>query len=51
MGHGVDGKMNEETGILKKDFAKNVREVNRVLESMMSLKLEIEGVMHGECCQ
>ena len=31
--------------ILKKDYIKNVPEVNRILDRVVSMKLEIEGVL------
>uniref|UniRef100_A0A7N8XCY4 Endonuclease/exonuclease/phosphatase domain-containing protein n=1 Tax=Mastacembelus armatus TaxID=205130 RepID=A0A7N8XCY4_9TELE len=43
--HGVDGKRNGVGVILKEDFATNVLEVKRVSDRVMSLKLEVEGVM------
>uniref|UniRef100_A0A673K0B0 Craniofacial development protein 2-like n=1 Tax=Sinocyclocheilus rhinocerous TaxID=307959 RepID=A0A673K0B0_9TELE len=43
--HGVDRKRNGVGVILKEEFVKNVLEVKRVSDRLMSLKLEIEGVM------
>ena len=43
--HGVDGKRNGVGVILKEEFVGNVLEVKRVSDRVMSLKLEIEGVM------
>ncbi|KAF7649734.1 hypothetical protein LDENG_00136870, partial [Lucifuga dentata] len=43
--HGVDGKRNGVGVILKEEFVRNVLEVKRVSDRVMSLKLEIEGVM------
>lgn len=42
---GIDRKIHVEGVILKKDFFRNVLEVNRVSNRVMSLKLEIKGVM------
>ena len=41
--HGVDGRKNGV--ILKEDYAKSVVEVKRKSDKMMSVKMEIEGVM------
>ncbi|XP_051806753.1 uncharacterized protein LOC127534762 [Acanthochromis polyacanthus] len=43
--HGVDRKRNGVGVILKEEFVRNVLEVRRVSDRVMSLKLEIEGVM------
>ncbi len=43
--HGVDGKRNGVEVILKEEYVKSVLEVKRVSDRMMSVKLEIEGVM------
>uniref|UniRef100_A0A3B3I9A4 ribonuclease H n=1 Tax=Oryzias latipes TaxID=8090 RepID=A0A3B3I9A4_ORYLA len=43
--HGVDRKRNGVGVILKGEFVNSVLEVKRVSDRMMSLKLEIEGVM------
>ena len=43
--HGVDRKRNGVGVVLKEDYAKSVVEVKRVSDRVMSLKLEIEGVM------
>ena len=43
--HGVDGKRNGVGIILKGDITKRALEVKRVSDRMMSMKLEIEGVM------
>ncbi|XP_051793709.1 uncharacterized protein LOC127530597 [Acanthochromis polyacanthus] len=43
--HGVDRKRNGVGVILKEEFVRNVLEVKRVSDRVMSLKLEIEGVM------
>ncbi|KAF7640738.1 hypothetical protein LDENG_00018990, partial [Lucifuga dentata] len=43
--HGVDGKRNGVGVILKEEFVRNVLEVKRVSDRVMSLKLEIEGVI------
>ena len=43
--YGVDGKRNGVGVILKEEFVRNVLEVKRVSDRVMSLKLEIEGVI------
>ncbi len=43
--HGVDGKRNGVGVILKEEYVNSVLEVKRVSDRMMSVKLEIEGVM------
>ena len=43
--HGVDGKRNEVGVILKEGYVRKVLEVKRVSDRVMSLKLEIEGVL------
>ncbi|KAK3525556.1 hypothetical protein QTP86_034849 [Hemibagrus guttatus] len=43
--YGVDSKRNGVGVVLKEKFARNVLEVKRVSDRVMSLKLEIEGVM------
>ena len=43
--HGVDRKRNGVGVILKEELVRNVLEVKRVSDRVMSLKLEIEGVM------
>ncbi|KAK3535634.1 hypothetical protein QTP70_018436, partial [Hemibagrus guttatus] len=43
--HGVDSKRNGVGVVLKEEFVRNVLEVKRVSDRVMSLKLEIEGVM------
>ncbi|KAK3524437.1 hypothetical protein QTP70_028665, partial [Hemibagrus guttatus] len=43
--YGVDSKRNGVGVILKEEFVRNVLEVKRVSDKVMSLKLEIEGVM------
>ncbi|KAK2921479.1 hypothetical protein Q8A73_000964 [Channa argus] len=43
--HGSDRKRNGVRVILKEEFVKNVLEVKRVSDRLMSLKLEVEGVM------
>ncbi|KAK3534513.1 hypothetical protein QTP86_016589 [Hemibagrus guttatus] len=43
--YGVDSKRNGVGVILKEEFVRNVLEVKRVSDRVMSLKLEIEGVM------
>ncbi|KAK3519564.1 hypothetical protein QTP86_015307, partial [Hemibagrus guttatus] len=43
--YGVDSKRNGVGVVLKEDFVRNVLEVKRVSDRVMSLKLEIEGVM------
>ncbi len=43
--HGVDGKRNGIGVILKEEYVNSVLEVKRVSDRMMSVKLEIEGVM------
>ncbi|KAK3574932.1 hypothetical protein QTP86_019812 [Hemibagrus guttatus] len=43
--YGVDSKRNGVGVVLKEEFVRNVLEVKRVLDRVMSLKLEIEGVM------
>ncbi|KAK3531746.1 hypothetical protein QTP70_027292 [Hemibagrus guttatus] len=43
--YGVDSKRNGVGVVLKKEFVRNVLEVKRVSDRVMSLKLEIEGVM------
>ncbi|KAK3572040.1 hypothetical protein QTP86_022268, partial [Hemibagrus guttatus] len=42
---GVDSKRNGVGVVLKEEFVRNVLEVKRVSDRLMSLKLEIEGVM------
>ncbi|MCI4382162.1 hypothetical protein PGIGA_G00260620 [Pangasianodon gigas] len=42
---GVDSKRNGVGVVLKEEFGRNVLEVKRVSDRVMSLKLEIEGVM------
>ncbi|KAK3515254.1 hypothetical protein QTP70_013018 [Hemibagrus guttatus] len=43
--YGVDSKRNGIGVVLKEEFVRNVLEVERVSDRVMSLKLEIEGVM------
>ncbi|KAK3542720.1 hypothetical protein QTP70_000097 [Hemibagrus guttatus] len=43
--YGVDSKRNGVGVVLKEEFVRNVLEVKRVSDKVMSLKLEIEGVM------
>ncbi|KAK3510361.1 hypothetical protein QTP70_005658 [Hemibagrus guttatus] len=43
--YGVDSKRNGLGVVLKEEFVRNVLEVKRVSDRVMSLKLEIEGVM------
>ncbi|KAK3550865.1 hypothetical protein QTP70_006412 [Hemibagrus guttatus] len=43
--YGVDRKRNGVGVVLKEEFVRNVLEVKRVSDRVMSLKLEIEGVM------
>ncbi|KAK3568551.1 hypothetical protein QTP86_008749 [Hemibagrus guttatus] len=43
--YGVDSKRNVVGVVLKMEFVRNVLEVKRVSDRVMSLKLEIEGVM------
>ncbi|KAK3532052.1 hypothetical protein QTP86_003539 [Hemibagrus guttatus] len=43
--YGVDSKTNGVGVVLKEEFVRNVLEVKRVSDRVMSLKLEIEGVM------
>ncbi|KAK3548065.1 hypothetical protein QTP70_004495 [Hemibagrus guttatus] len=43
--YGVDSKRNGVGVVLKEEFGRNVLEVKRVSDKVMSLKLEIEGVM------
>ncbi|MCJ8736373.1 hypothetical protein PDJAM_G00257620 [Pangasius djambal] len=43
--YGVDSKRNGIGVVLKEEFVRNVLEVKRVSDRVMSLKLEIEGVM------
>ncbi|KAK3508080.1 hypothetical protein QTP70_012389 [Hemibagrus guttatus] len=43
--YGVDSKRNGVGVVLKEEFVRNVLEVKRVPDRVMSLKLEIEGVM------
>ncbi|KAK3555905.1 hypothetical protein QTP86_029782, partial [Hemibagrus guttatus] len=43
--YGVDSKGNGVGVVLKEEFVRNVLEVKRVSDRVMSLKLEIEGVM------
>ncbi|KAK3540508.1 hypothetical protein QTP70_032472, partial [Hemibagrus guttatus] len=43
--YGVDSKRNGVGVVLKEEFVRNVLEVKRVADRVMSLKLEIEGVM------
>ncbi|KAK3545651.1 hypothetical protein QTP70_009568 [Hemibagrus guttatus] len=43
--YGVDSKSNGVGVVLKEEFVRNVLEVKRVSDRVMSLKLEIEGVM------
>ncbi|KAK3550593.1 hypothetical protein QTP70_000682 [Hemibagrus guttatus] len=43
--NGVDSKRNGVGVVLKEEFVRNVLEVKRVSDGVMSLKLEIEGVM------
>ncbi|KAK3542768.1 hypothetical protein QTP70_002967 [Hemibagrus guttatus] len=43
--YGVDSKRNEVGVVLKEDFVRNFLEVKRVSDRVVSLKLEIEGVM------
>ncbi|KAK3538591.1 hypothetical protein QTP86_006976 [Hemibagrus guttatus] len=43
--YGVDSRRNGVGVVLKEEFVKNVLEVKRVSDRVMSLKLEIEGVM------
>ena len=43
--HSVDGRRNGVGFILKQDYAKSVLEVKKKSDRMMSVKMEIEGVM------
>ncbi|KAK3535463.1 hypothetical protein QTP70_016885, partial [Hemibagrus guttatus] len=43
--YGVDSKRNGVGVVLKEEFVRNVLEVKRVSDRVMSLKLELEGVM------
>ncbi|KAK3526968.1 hypothetical protein QTP86_005744 [Hemibagrus guttatus] len=43
--YGVDSKRNGVGVVLKEEFVRNILEVKRVSDRVMSLKLEIEGVM------
>ena len=43
--HGVDWKINGISLILKKEYAKNPVKVKRASDRVMSLNVEIEGVM------
>ncbi|KAK3551012.1 hypothetical protein QTP70_011434 [Hemibagrus guttatus] len=43
--YGVDSKRNGVGVVVKEEFVRNVLEVKRVSDRVMSLKLEIEGVM------
>ncbi|KAK3568363.1 hypothetical protein QTP86_005592 [Hemibagrus guttatus] len=43
--YGVNSKRNEVGVVLKEEFVRNVLEVKRVSDRVMSLKLDIEGVM------
>ncbi|KAK3558233.1 hypothetical protein QTP86_013968 [Hemibagrus guttatus] len=43
--YGVDSKRNGVSVVLKEEFVRNVLEVKRVSDRVISLKLEIEGVM------
>ncbi|KAK3560903.1 hypothetical protein QTP86_022909 [Hemibagrus guttatus] len=43
--YGVDSKINGVGVVLKEEFVRNVLEVKRVSDRVMSLKVEIEGVM------
>ncbi|KAK3508196.1 hypothetical protein QTP70_017107 [Hemibagrus guttatus] len=43
--YGVDSKRNGVGVVLKEEFVRNVLEMKRVSDGVMSLKLEIEGVM------
>ncbi|KAK3555325.1 hypothetical protein QTP86_014921 [Hemibagrus guttatus] len=43
--YGVDSKRNVVGVVLKEEFVRNILEVKRVSDRVMSLKLEIEGVM------
>ncbi|KAK3567404.1 hypothetical protein QTP86_019858 [Hemibagrus guttatus] len=43
--YGVDSKRNGVGAVLKEEFVRNVLEVKRVSDRVMSLKLEIEGVI------
>ncbi|MCJ8730702.1 hypothetical protein PDJAM_G00187490 [Pangasius djambal] len=43
--YGVDSKRNGVGVVLKEEFGRNVLEVKRVSDRVMSLKLEIDGVM------
>ncbi|KAK3531161.1 hypothetical protein QTP70_013261 [Hemibagrus guttatus] len=43
--YGVDSKRNGVGVVLKEEFVRNVLEVKRVSDRVMSLKIEIEGVM------
>lgn len=43
--YGGDGKRNGVGVILKEEFVRSVVEVKRVLDRVMSLKIEMEGVM------
>ncbi|KAK3532877.1 hypothetical protein QTP70_001380 [Hemibagrus guttatus] len=43
--YGVDSKRNGVGVVMKEEFVRNVLEVKRVSDRVMSLKLEIEGVM------
>ncbi|KAK3519736.1 hypothetical protein QTP70_003706 [Hemibagrus guttatus] len=45
--YGVDSKRNGVGVVLKGEFVRNVLEVKRVSDRVMSLKLEIEGVMQN----
>ncbi|MCJ8745631.1 hypothetical protein PDJAM_G00132390 [Pangasius djambal] len=48
--YGVDSKRNGVGVVLKEEFGRNVLEVKRVSDRVMSLKLEIEGVMLNVVC-
>ncbi|KAI5625632.1 hypothetical protein C0J50_14846 [Silurus asotus] len=43
--HGIDGKRNGVGVILKEEYSKSVVEVKRVSDRVMTVKLEVEGVM------
>lgn len=43
--HGVDGRRNGIGVVLKEEYVKNVLEVKRVSDRVMSMKLEIEGTI------
>lgn len=43
--HSLDRKINGGGAILKEEYMNSIVEVNRVSDKIMSLKLEIEGIM------